>query len=318
MRAGAPAGHRGYFHETAFYDSDDEFLATVVPFVQGGVETGEPTLVTLGVTNAELLRSALPDVTGLAFFPGADRYVRPGSAIRDYREMLRVRVEEGATQVRAVGDVPHPGVGAPWSSWSRYEAAANRAFAEFPLWGLCPYDTRSTPPDVLADVRATHPFVATSDGRHLRNDGFVDPRAFLTAVAGDDRDPLEDTPPAIELRDPTPAHARHALGELPREEGLDLEALVLSASEAVTNAVRHGMPPILFRAWSGPGRLVATVADAGPGPDDPFVGLLPPPEDAAGGMGLWIAHQVCDDVSFRRSHGSFEIRLVVGTPYVRT
>ena len=32
MRTGAAAGHRGYFHETAFYSSAEEFLAIVVPF----------------------------------------------------------------------------------------------------------------------------------------------------------------------------------------------------------------------------------------------------------------------------------------------
>jgi hypothetical protein len=35
VRTGAAAGHRGYFHETAFYSSDEEFLAIVVPFLEG-------------------------------------------------------------------------------------------------------------------------------------------------------------------------------------------------------------------------------------------------------------------------------------------
>jgi hypothetical protein len=64
-------------------------------------------------------------------------------------------------------EVPHPGVGAPWDGWARYEAAVNRAYAEFPLWGLCAYDTRITPGPVLDDVARTHPYFATADGPRI-------------------------------------------------------------------------------------------------------------------------------------------------------
>ena len=66
---------------------------------------------------------------------------------------------------RVASEVPHPGVGAPWDGWARYEAAINRAYAEFPLWGLCAYDTRITPGAVLDDVARTHPHLATAHGR---------------------------------------------------------------------------------------------------------------------------------------------------------
>ena len=48
MRSGAAAGHRGYFHEAAFYSSTEEFLAVVVPFLREGVAAGEPIVVTCG------------------------------------------------------------------------------------------------------------------------------------------------------------------------------------------------------------------------------------------------------------------------------
>jgi hypothetical protein len=47
MTPAAPAGHRGMVHEVAIYSSDDEFLGVVVPFLQGGLEIGAPTVVAL-------------------------------------------------------------------------------------------------------------------------------------------------------------------------------------------------------------------------------------------------------------------------------
>ena len=61
MRTGAAAGHRGYFHETAFYSSAEEFLAIVVPFRQGALKAGEPAVAAL--SDAKL--TALPSLAGL-------------------------------------------------------------------------------------------------------------------------------------------------------------------------------------------------------------------------------------------------------------
>jgi hypothetical protein len=178
VRSGAAAEHSGYYHQAAFYGSAEEFLAIVVPFLRGGVAAGEPTLVTLAEPNTALVRSAMAGSTDLAaitFLSGADQYARPAAAIRSYQEMLDGFTARGVGQIRVVGDVPHPGVGAAWNGWARYEAAANRAYDEFPLWGLCPYDTRITPAEVLADVVAMHPLVATAEGAHLVNPGFAAP-----------------------------------------------------------------------------------------------------------------------------------------------
>ena len=82
------------------------------------------------------------------------------------------------------------------------EAAVNEAYAEFPIWGMCPYDTRITPPAVLADVAATHPHLADAHGGHRRNDDHRDATAGathpsrvepLTARAPSDRPHRPDT-----------------------------------------------------------------------------------------------------------------------------
>lgn len=312
MRTGAAAEHRGFFHETAFYASDEEFLSVVIPFLSGGVAAGEPTLAVFAESNERLVRDALGADSGVIFVRGDAQYRRPAGAIKRYREMLAGHVAAGAAQIRVAGDVPHPGVGVPWEWWARYEAAVNHAYDDFPMWGLCPYDTRTTPDEVLDFVRRTHPHIATPLG-HAANLAFQDPFAVLAEGVTPWRDPLEGTAPAIELSAPTTTQARGALVALQATAGLaedDLSGLLLATTETVTNAVLHGRPPVLLRLWAAPGRIVVTVTDHGPGPADPLVGLVP--GVSPGGWGLWLAHQICSYVSLQREPDGFTVRLLGG------
>src|SRR4051812_48382188 len=111
MRSGAARGHQGYFHETAFYGSDDEFVSLVAPFVLDGVAAGEPTLVACGEANEKLPREVLGHTAEITYVPAGDQYARPTSAIRRYLEVFADLTASGARQIRVVGDVPHPGVG---------------------------------------------------------------------------------------------------------------------------------------------------------------------------------------------------------------
>lgn len=300
MRTGAAAGHEGYFHETAFYASDEELLAIVVPFLRGGQEAGEPTLATLNATNARLVRGHLDDLEGIDFVDGGDQYRNAAQTIVDYRRRFGALADAGAAQIRVVGDVPHPGTGGCWQTWSRYEFAANRAYASFPLWGMCPYDTRSAPDEVLEDVRRAHPHLATPGGGHTTNEhADLDAAVLRSRSAGAAR---VSGPPLLELADPDTHAAREALagvaaGRLGRAEAGDL---ALAVTEVLTNAAVHGTPPVSLRLWGEPGRVVAAVHDRGRGAEDPLVGLLPLEVSGharGAGLGLWIAHQVCTDVA---------------------
>jgi len=310
---------QGYVHETAFYGSDDDLLAVTVPFLEGGLAAGDATVVAFGGDNADLVRHAMPDADGLMFLTGREQYARPSVTIARYRQLLADLVEGGAPRIRIVGDVPHPGVGVPWEAWSCYEAAVNHVLAEHPLWGLCPYDTRTAPDDVLLDACRTHPYVATPDGRHHVNELYEEPTRFLASRTPPPPDALEQRPPAVSLVQPTAAEARHAVADLALRSFLDsvaIENLVVGVSETVANALLYGVPPVEVRAWAVPDRLLVTVTDHGPGPEDPYVGLVPrrPPDACHGGLGMWIANQLCDQVTLVREPGRFTVRLVAGRP----
>ena len=179
VRTGAAAHHRGYFHEAVCYDSDEDLLAVVVPFLRGGVEAGEPTVVSLGERTAGLIRDAIGASAPITYAEGGSVYERPASAIKAYRELMAGYVAEGAGQIRIVGEIPGPSLGATWDSWARYEAAINYAYDDYPLWSMCAYDTRTVPAHVLDDVARTHPHVAEPDGSHRPSPPYRSPGEFL-------------------------------------------------------------------------------------------------------------------------------------------
>ena len=92
-----------------------------------------------------------------------------------------------------------------------------------------------------------------------------------------------------------------------------LDSLLVGTSEAVTNALLYGDPPVTVRIWATPDRVVVHVHDHGPGPANPLAGLIPPSsrvEDAE--LGLWLTHQRDIDVALIYDDG-FTVRLCGGT-----
>jgi anti-sigma regulatory factor (Ser/Thr protein kinase) len=75
--------------------------------------------------------------------------------------------------------------------------------------------------------------------------------------------------------------------------------------------LRHGRPQVDLRLWAGSQRLVCTVTDHGSGLQDPFIGYGPAHgEDLSlGGMGLWLARQLCDHVDITVSDHAVQVRL---------
>ncbi|MEV6304677.1 sensor histidine kinase [Actinoplanes sp. NPDC051861] len=297
---------KGHRHDAVCYDSAEQLLSVVVPFLLGGIASGEPTLVTLSRCTADLIRAALPPGGGVTFLADGSVYARPAAAILRYRELFAGHVAGGAPRIRILGELPREALGSTWDWWARYEAAVNDVYDEFPIWSMCVYDMRVTPAGVLSDVRRTHPHSFLPGGRYATNTGYTDPGVFLTEHRPVPADPLQYAAPLIELTDPSLGEARSAVRGI-RPEPLD--ELLLAVSEAVTNARQHGQGRVRLRAWQGSGRVVVSVTDEGPGPVDPYAGLLP-----TAGHGLWLSHLLCDHVALDRGAGGFTIRLTGRLP----
>lgn len=306
---------QGFVHEAAIYRTEDEFVAEVVPFLRDGLAAGDPTLLGVDAHRQALVRDALGGLDGVTLFGPGEHFAHPFAALRNNHELFSAHADAGTGRVRMIGEVPHPGVGAPWHGWAEYEAASNELYTDFDAWTVCLYDARLAPDDVLADVERTHGHLATPAGDHRANPGFQPPAEFLAGRPEDD-DPLRDTPPHVALADPCPADARHAVAALAaRGAALDPTAvgrLVLAVSEAVTNAVHHGGPHHELKAWAAPDRVLVTVRDEGGGPDDPFAGFLPSPPDTVGGLGLWTMRLAVDRVALSTGPDGFTVHLRAG------
>ena len=303
----------GRFHEVGFYRSDAEFAALIVPFVEDGVAAGQPVIIGYDDRKAGLLRSWLSAPDAVTFVADSSLYATPARAIASYWRMFERLSAAGATQIRIAGDVPHEGNGGRFAGWDRYESAANTVWGRFPVWSRCLYDATTAPARVLDTAARTHPRIVLPSGQCQPSGRYQDPAGFEPLPP--DPDPLERSAPAIEMTDPSAAQVRHAVTSIGSGQLSDaaLQDLVIGASEAVSNAWRHGRPPVTARIWAASGRVLVRVHDTGSGPADPLAGLVPAPSTPERqGAGLWLIHVLGLDPALIRSRDGFTVRLVAG------
>lgn len=309
-----PAGPGGYVHDALFFTSPDELAASVVPFVRDGVAAGDAVVVAASPATAEVVLAAADGDERIRVVERGEAYAgRAPAAVIAFRRLADELAASGAARIRVVGETDFGRTEREWLEWQRYEAVLNAALAAWPLWGLCVFDSTRLPAPVLESVARTHPTVVTGRTRSP-NPRFVDPAAYLAGLPVP-REPLQSGAPRLAVDDvDDPIALRHAVAaELtgvgaPREA---VEDFLLAVDETTSNAVRHGRPPVGLRLWATTERVVCTVTDAGPGPADPFGGYGPAHgEDLSrGGMGMWLARQLCDHVDITTGPAGVTVRL---------
>jgi anti-sigma regulatory factor (Ser/Thr protein kinase) len=303
MTTASDFSNPGFTHELLLHDSLDEMLAFVLPFVRDGVAAQEPTLIMVRPGAAATVLPMVRPSPYVNVLPALGWSGRPAEGLRAADRLLAGYGPE-VPRVRMFNEEPIVPEG-HWHEWRRNEAAVNAVLGRSRAWLVCSYDCRALDNDRVADLRAIHQFVGQGD-QHRNSDKYQDPRGFVAGNFNAPPDPVEATTPAAELVNPSPRTARAAVlgfahhGGLP---ALETENLVLAVSEAVGNARQHGRPPVVMRLWVQPERITVTITDTGPGPTDPFVGLLPPDHRHGSGLGLWLSHQLVDVVHRRHSDG---------------
>jgi anti-sigma regulatory factor (Ser/Thr protein kinase) len=299
------AGLHGFRHELLLYRSAEDLVEFVVPLARAGVAEEEPTLLLLRDDAAQaVLRQVGPSpyltVEPALAQPGraADHVSAAGSRLPGYARVVHQEPVFEPSQ---------------WPEWRRLEAVLNLALRHHDTWAVCAYDRRTLTPGMVEDLYATHPVVARN-GEYPRNDRYRHPVDFLVRHGGDPPDPIERTPPEVELVDASPATARATVKWFSRQRLPDqeIDKLIFATHETVLNALRHGRPPTVLRLWARPGRVTVTVTDAGSGPTDPLADLAPagsddhqPPGPA---LGLWLIHRLVD-VTRRLDHDGYTVCL---------
>jgi transcriptional regulator with XRE-family HTH domain len=167
-------------HRALVYEGDEEFAATVAPFLGDAVANGEPALAVTTRSKLRMLREALgADAEHVTLADSRHWYRTPGAALAAYRRFADEAIAGGAGWLRVVGEPV-------WSGrsedevrvWARYESLVNLAFAGMPLTLVCPYDAGALEPAIVARAQATHCEVTGAHGTSASPD-YVGPGEFI-------------------------------------------------------------------------------------------------------------------------------------------
>jgi anti-sigma regulatory factor (Ser/Thr protein kinase) len=306
--------HTPFQHEALLYEGPEGFLAGTLPFLEEGLEAGEPMLVAVGAPKIERLKAALGG--------GADRvdFVdmavlgrNPGRIIPAWREFLG---RSGDGPVRGIGEPIWAGRdAAEMVECQLHESLLNVAFADVEGFRLlCPYDTTALEPGVVHEACSSHPLIADAAGTRPSRQYRGDDDLLVPFDA-----PLPAPPAVAELVAFDGAvlePARRAVAAHARAAGLvheQVEDLMLAVSEVAANSVRHGGGHGLLRVWRDDAGLVCEVRDSGR-IRDPLAGRARPDLEQLGGWGLWLAHQLCDLVQLRSDADGTVVRLLMRRP----
>ena len=150
-----------FVHTACLYESDDEVLSVIVPFLREASEHGEAAVVDVDDHKANSLRGELGPRADHVTFVDRPLYTNPASAIREYVRLFESLMADGACGIRTVGELPPSATNGSWHAWRRYEAAINVAFADQPVRAICLFDPTTLPPGAVADVLCTHPHLTT-------------------------------------------------------------------------------------------------------------------------------------------------------------
>jgi AcrR family transcriptional regulator len=154
-------------HEALVYSSDEEFLATAVPFILDGISAGQPVIAPLLPEKVALLRGVLgPEAERVSFPDAVALYSRPAHTLAEYRQKLDEELSRaGVALVRVIGEVLFSSDAQENEDWKQYESAINQAWADYPVWVICGYDTRVLPEELITVALHTHRVVSSGEQR---------------------------------------------------------------------------------------------------------------------------------------------------------
>jgi len=304
-RGESSAPEQRFVHSALIYGSIDEFLALSLPFIERGIELGEPALVAVRAANLEHLRRALggePD--GVTLLSVEEWYE---TSARTREKLARWAAERtGPGRVRMLGEPPWAvGNDAQVRDWARHESVINVAFDGMPISVTCAFDARELPEEIVEHARRTHPDIVGPWGTSA-SESYENPRAFCRHLNTRVERPEGEPSIVLDFNLADLRRVRRTVAGIAVAAGLSgsrADELVLAVNEIASNAVVHGRPPATLRIWRGDGELICEVSDAGDGIKDALAGQLAPPLDGIGGRGIWLTRMLSDAVEIRNGVG---------------
>jgi anti-sigma regulatory factor (Ser/Thr protein kinase) len=308
-----PAIAPGSFtHLALFYNGKDDYVSKITSFLREGLDAGHPAFVAVPTDRLGWLQDALgPDAAAIRFADMAAIGRNPGRITSEIREFVD---SQSGQHVRCVGEPIWQDRSVPEvREATRHETLLNLAFDDASVAILCPYDSASLDPAVLADAERTHPTLVW-DGEATSSPAYGGPWKMpdsCTAPLAPEPDgamTITYTRNLSAVREFVAERARAA--KLPESKIIDL---VLAVSELAANTVRHTGLPGTLDMWQEDREIICMIRDKGT-ITDPLAGRRRPGLGGLNGHGLWLVHQVCDLVELRSDSSGTTIRLHMAIP----
>jgi anti-sigma regulatory factor (Ser/Thr protein kinase) len=292
-------------HQALFYKDAGEYLEGILDFINPALDRDEPVAIAVPEPKLRRLRAELGNrAAPIEFLDMFELGRNPGRIMPAVLEMIE---RHASRPLRLVGEPIWPGRSPEEiREATRHDALINLVWPHANISVLCPYDVARLDDQVLRDAEHTHPGVVR-DRRLASSWRYGDG----TMPAGCDQ-PLPDPPPGALAREfaiDDLGCLRAWVAELADAWALDSERgaeLVIAINELTTNTVKHAGTHGVLRFWTVPGEMIFQIDDAGH-IADPLAGRRHQ-VTGMGGLGLWIANQLCDLIEVRTNATGTKIR----------
>jgi len=309
IQTGPERAQQSYRHEAFLWHDAADFTAGLVPFLEDGLEAGEPMMVAVVPEHATWLKDALGDrVDEVVFVDMRELGRNPARIIPAWQQFLDAHTD-GGRPVRGIGEPIWPGRRAEeLLECQLHEALLNVAVDPgIPFWLICPYDVEELAPAVVEEAYRSHPVIVESAS--YEGSKQYGGRAHVESLF------------SAELAEPSRrARPAHFFGRdvsrlftyvklelfvmgLADDEASALAAVVQRLAESSLN---RGSGGGVLRIWNQQDAVICEVADDTV-VSDPLLGRrFPRHEDHDA---LWLANQICDLVQLRSTSLGTAVRL---------
>ena len=211
-------------HICSFYETDEELVSRVAAFLTEGLARNERCWYVPSGSETAAIRSAMQrggiDVaaesrrSALQLLDSNDTYVHggfdPEQTMRVFSEAIEQALSDGFNGFRAAADMSWAlTIDNGTESLIVYEALLRMLFTTSPATGLCLYDRRRMPLQIVNGALLTHPVVEVA-GEFRRNDSYDPAVEHLSDV-----DLASDIPKRRPQRGSMNRPSRHRSGPLP-------------------------------------------------------------------------------------------------------
>ncbi len=283
---------RGFDHSALFYESEREYVDSLVQFIEDGLGQLQPVMVAVPREKLASLRHALGGAADKVTMSDITDFGRnPGRIIAGQHAFIDAHPDQ---HVRVIAEPAWVGrTESEYLACMQHEALTNIAFSGLAVTGLCPYDVSGLDSSVLGHVRLTHPQVW--QGGSLRQC----PEYAVDAALDKCNQPLASNPAAVTH---TVEHAMDLAGarrcaeRYGRLVGMSADRiadLLLVTTELATNSLDHAGGPCRLAFWYDGGFVVCEARDMGHWAD-PLAGRRQPAGGGAGPYGLFVVNAIAD------------------------